>query len=142
MNDNQPAENCMSRKRFLFLTATTLAAAGCESLGPASTAAGSKPTRVIDAGPETAYSADGVYENFRAQGFFLIRSQGKLTAISSYCTHRHCKLDAEPDHSFSCPCHDSTFDPHGKVTEGPATRDLPGCPLMVDSRRHVMVTIV
>lgn len=140
MENEPPSETFMSRKRFIALTAASIAATGCQSVGGGATTS-AKPSKVIDAGPAGTYAEDGVYENFRENGFFLIRSKGKLTAMSSYCTHRRCKLDAEPDHSFSCPCHDSTFDPSGKVTEGPATRDLPGCPLQIDPRGHVMVTV-
>ncbi len=137
----------MNRKRFIILAASSLAAAGCGSVSPGTTAAAAASVaipdkkRVIDAGPSSAYPAEGIYENFRGEGFFITRRERKLAAISSYCTHRHCKLDAEPDHTFSCPCHDSTFDPVGKVTEGPATRDLPEYPLSIDSRGHVIVTI-
>ena len=130
----------MNRKRFLKLAVVTLAAAGCESLSPVNRVAGAQGGRVIDAGPASGYAADGVYEGFRRQGFFLVRKQGKLSAISSYCTHRQCKLDAEPDHSFSCPCHGSTFDAMGKVTAGPAKINLPECPLVIDARGHVLVT--
>ena len=130
----------MNRKRFIMLAATTLAAAGCKSLGPASRVAGAQGKWVIDAGPASGYAADGVYDGFRRQGFFLVRKQGKLIAISSCCTHRQCKLNAEPDHSFSCPCHGSTFDANGKVTAGPAKTDLPECPLTINAKGHVLVT--
>jgi len=58
--------------------------------------------RVVDAGPAENYGAEGVYQNFRSQGFFLIRKGGTLFAVSAICTHRKCKLTAEPDHSFYC----------------------------------------
>jgi cytochrome b6-f complex iron-sulfur subunit len=69
--------------------------------------------------------ADGVYDRFQSEGFFIVRKDGKLFALSSNCTHRRSKLDAESDHTFYCPRHGSTFSATGKVTEGPATRDLP-----------------
>lgn len=145
METNPQTENGMNRKRFIVLTATSLAAAGCagcQALGSGSAPSGSKNVRIVDAGPGSNYSTEGVYEGFRQQGFFLVRSHGKLSAISSYCTHRHCKLEAETDHSFYCPCHGSTFDPVGKVTDGPATRDLPNCPLSIDARGHVIVKVI
>ncbi len=97
---------------------------------------------MVDAGLASAYAKDGVYSEFRSVGFFVIRRGSQLTALSSYCTHRHCKLDAEQDRTFYCPCHGSTFDPAGKVTEGPATRDLPVLATSTDARGHLMVTVV
>ena len=70
-------------------------------------------------------AADGVYATFWHQGFFIVRQAPKLLALSAMCTHRRCKLDVEPDGSFSFPCHGSTFDNNGRVTHGPARRDLP-----------------
>ena len=130
----------MKRKEFLCLTC--LAAAGCQSTADNHGAsAGSRTEKTIDAGPAGAYAADGVYQNHRAQGFFLIRNGGRLIALSSICTHRTCRLDVEPDHSFHCPCHGSNFDPNGHVTEGPAVRDLPVYSVHTDERGHVMVRV-
>jgi Rieske Fe-S protein len=140
MQSHRAIEDGISRKQFLVLTAASIAAASCESLNSAGN--GATAGRTVDAGPSGRYSADGVDASFREQGFFLVRRAGKLTAISSYCTHRHCKLEAEPDRSFYCPCHGSTFDPGGKVTTGPATRNLPECPLTIDAGGHVLVTVV
>ena len=96
---------------------------------------------MINAGPVTAYAAEGIYEKFISEGFFVIRERGKLFALSSICTHKKCQVDAEPDHSFLCPCHGSTFDENGKVTQGPATRDLPVLPTNTDSAGNLMVTM-
>ena len=85
----------------------------------------------------TSASSD---ETFRKQGFFLVRKGGSLTALSAWCTHRRCKLDAEPDHTFYCPCHGSTFDTVGHVTEGPARRDLPVFAVRTEGGR-VLVTL-
>jgi Rieske Fe-S protein len=131
----------IDRKQFLFLTAAICA--GCKSLeeGPGTGAGATGQTRVVDAGPATAYAADGVYQNFGAQGFFVVRKGPNLVAVSSYCTHRRCKLTAEPDRSFYCDCHGSTFDPAGKVTHGPAIRDLPVFPSVKNAAGHLMVTV-
>jgi nitrite reductase/ring-hydroxylating ferredoxin subunit len=134
MNDNAKPDEGMNRRQFLALT-TTVVTAGCSAVSP------SQAPRLVDAGPATGFAAEGVYNNFRDQGFFLIRKDGKLFALSSYCTHRKCKLDAEPDHSFYCHCHGSTFDPAGSVTEGPATRNLPVLAMNTDARGHLVVTV-
>ena len=142
MNHDDAAPCCLSRKQFLLLAAAAVTAAGCESVSPgAGPAAAAGAGRVVDAGPGSSYSADGLYSAFLSQGFFMARRNGQLVALSSYCTHRHCKLTPEPDRSFYCDCHGSTFDPGGKVTKGPATQNLPQLPLSIDSRGHVLVTV-
>ncbi|MDR3404869.1 MAG: Rieske 2Fe-2S domain-containing protein [Chthoniobacter sp.] len=138
--DSSPDCCQFDRRGFLLLTATAVVAAGCEAVN-----SGSKPAagagKVVDAGPATAYAKEGVYSQYRDLGFFLVRRGGQLTALSAICTHRHCKLDAEPDRTFYCHCHGSTFDPAGKVTEGPAKRDLPAFTTATDPRGHLLVTV-
>ena len=97
--------------------------------------------QTYDAGPIANYAADGVYTNFHDIGFFIIRHGGKLEALSSICTHRKCKLTAESDRSFYCHCHGSTFDPDGKVTDGPAKRDLPVLATFTSESGHLMVKV-
>lgn len=97
--------------------------------------------RVVNAGPAGNYSTDGVYATFRSQGFFIVRRGEKLFALSSICTHKKCKLDAEPNRSFYCHCHGSTFDPNGHVTAGPARRDLPEMPTSVDENGQLLVWV-
>jgi Rieske Fe-S protein len=100
-----------------------MAATGCESTMANQPAAGVPKT--VNIGVAKNYVADGVYTRYRNAGFFVVRQGEKLFAVSSYCTHRKCKLSAEADRSFYCPCHGSTFNPKGQVTKGPARLDLP-----------------
>ena len=129
----------MNRRQFLLWTAAVVS--GCQSADHSSTVAAPGPERLIDAGPVNGFAADGVYTRFREQGFFIVRQGEKLFALSSYCTHRKCKLTAEADHSFHCKCHGSNFDPSGKVTEGPARRDLPVLPTVTDEKGELKVTV-
>ncbi len=47
----------------------------------------------------------------------------KFLALNITCTHKKC--DTEFDGSgFACPCHGSTYDKNGKVTNGPAKKNL------------------
>ncbi len=112
----------INRRQFLLLT--TAAAAGCKTVTDNGVSTVTKE-RVVNAGAAGDYAADGVYGRFRNQGFFVVRQGETVFAVSAICTHRKCKLAAEPDHSFLCPCHGSTFDPRGRVIKGPARRDLP-----------------
>ncbi|HXV05814.1 MAG TPA: Rieske 2Fe-2S domain-containing protein [Solirubrobacterales bacterium] len=73
---------------------------------------------------------------------------GGILAYSKVCTHAGCAValyrkprfpQAEPAPALVCPCHYSTFDPAegGKVIFGPAGRELPQLPLMVDAAGHL-----
>ena len=125
----------IDRRHFLCLTAGTAAFAATDRIGLA--AAGN----VIDAGPVGNFATDGVYSDFRTEGFFVIRKGGKLSALSSVCTHRKVQVTAEHDCSFYCKRHGSTFDPSGHVIKGPATRDLPELATSVNGAGHLLVTV-
>jgi Rieske Fe-S protein len=112
----------MDRRQFLALTTAT---AVCTAVGCLARGAPGGTPQVVDAGPVSNFAADGVYDTFRDQGFFLIRHGGKLSALSAYCTHRAVTLKAEPDGTFYCKRHGSTFASNGHVTLGPAKKDLP-----------------
>jgi cytochrome b6-f complex iron-sulfur subunit len=127
----------LNRRQFLLLSAAFLA--GCKTADDAISPAGGE--RTVDAGPAGDYAADGVYNRFQYKGFFVVRQGEKLFALSAICTHRKCRLAAEPDRTFYCKCHGSTFDPAGHVTEGPARRDLPVYPVSTDARGRLLVTI-
>ena len=126
----------LTRREFLLLTAGMVA--GCKAVDGNSIAS---QERTVNAGPVRNYAADGVYNHFRDQGFFIIRRGDQLFALSAICTHRKCKLTAEPDRSFLCPCHGSTFDPTGHVTEGPARRDLPTLPTDTNEQGQLIVNV-
>jgi nitrite reductase/ring-hydroxylating ferredoxin subunit len=128
----------LNRRTFLILGATF--AAGCAAPGGAGHFSG-KGERVVSAGPASQYLADGVYTRYRDFGFFIVRRGATLLALSAVCTHRKCKLNAEPDKSFYCPCHGSTFDPSGHVTEGPARRDLLVFSTVTDDNGQLLVKI-
>ncbi len=128
----------VNRRTFLFLSAAF--AAGCATPDGANFSSSNKE-RIVSAGPAGQYLADGIYARFRDSGFFLVRRGANLFAISAICTHRKCKLDSEPDKTFYCPCHGSTFDANGKVTEGPARRDLPVFELSTDENGNLLVKV-
>lgn len=139
---NPPAG--ISRRQFLILTAAAALVAGGRAQadnGNAEASVANQADRVINAGAIGNYAADGLYEKFRDQGFFVVRKGEKLFAISSSCTHRRCKLTAESNRSFYCPCHGSKFDSNGKVTEGPARRDLPTLPSFTNETGELFVRV-
>jgi Rieske Fe-S protein len=139
----------IDRRQFIVVAAAT--AWGCQrkdssatqpATSPAATAPSSAPSeKVVDAGALAQFSTDQVYDGFRQQGFFVIRRDGKLFALSSICTHKGCKVRVADDQTFFCKCHGSTFDRDGKVTKKPATRDLPRLAVVTDERHHVLVNL-
>lgn len=133
----------INRRQFLLLATATAACAAmdCPVLAANGDSATGGPERVIDAGPVGDFAADGVYDRFRDQGFFVIHKGGKLFALSSICTHRKFLLKAQPDCSFYCKRHGSAFDPGGHVTEGPAKRDLPVLVTSVNETGRLLVQV-
>jgi Rieske Fe-S protein len=128
----------LNRRAFLILSASFTA--GCAAPGGATFASDSKE-KVINAGPASQYLADDVYIRYRDAGIFIIRKGAELFAVSSICTHRNCKLNSQPDKSFYCPCHGSTFDPNGKVTKSPARKDLPRFPVSTNDAGELIVKL-
>jgi len=128
----------INRREFLIVAAAF--AAGCSSMENAGPPSAGR-NRLVNAGPVGSYFFNGIYSDFRTQGFFVIRQGDKLFALSSICTHRRCLLDAEPNRSFLCPCHGSTFDPNGHVTEGPARRDLPTLETLINEKGELLVKV-
>jgi Rieske Fe-S protein len=126
--------NDIRRRDFLILAASVLAGSTAVRAYPAG-------ERVVDVGPASKYAKDGVYAAFESQGFFIVRKGNQLFALSAFCTHRKCKLAAQSDRSFYCRCHGSTFDPNGKVTEGPAKRDLLPLSVTVNDKGNLLVKV-
>ena len=59
-----------------------------------------------------------------AKRVIVIRaSQTKFIALNLTCTHKQCEVEYDGE-SFQCPCHGSEYDKHGKVTNGPAKKNL------------------
>ena len=140
MPDSANATAGMNRRQFLLVTVLAVLA-GRQTLSAADRPSGASAGRVVNAGPVGNFAADGLYDGFLDQGFFVIRKGKELLALSSDCTHRQCRLKVGSHRSFYCPCHGSTFDPSGKVTAGPAKRDLPLLPSVTDENGQFLVTV-
>ncbi len=55
---------------------------------------------------------------------FISRTgDSKFLTLSLLCTHKKCSVDYTGS-GFECPCHGSTYNSSGKVTKGPATKNL------------------
>ena len=67
----------------------------------------------------------GKVVDYRKLGaFYLVADARGVFALTAVCTHRGCLVLAEGPEGFGCPCHDSAYDLHGEVTEGPAKLPL------------------
>jgi Rieske Fe-S protein len=47
-----------------------------------------------------------------------------LLVFTATCPHMNCTVDLQPDKTFACPCHHSSFSAEGQVLLGPAPRPL------------------
>ena len=129
----------MDRKQFIVQVSILAGGFPCLCSGKGSDTP--QGERKVNAGPVSNFAADGLYVGLRDKGFFVIRKGPKLVVLSSMCTHRKCRLSGAPDQSFFCDCHGSTFDSSGKVTEGPATRDLPEFASFTDTNGYLIVIV-
>jgi ferredoxin-NADP reductase len=52
-------------------------------------------------------------------------SEGKIHKLSPFCTHLGCVVEwNDGDKQWDCPCHGASYTKDGKVTSGPARKDL------------------
>ena len=60
-------------------------------------------------------------------------SVGNYLAFSAACPHQCCPISFDAAHAeFVCPCHGSTFDIRGRVSNGPAPNGLQPLPACAD----------
>jgi len=72
--------------------------------------------------PEVVLGREG--KNFDSKYRVFIESgKGKVRVQTAVCTHLGCTVKIA-DTGYACPCHGSTYDRYGRVTGGPAPRDL------------------
>ena len=131
-------------RRELLGTAITLAAA-CVLCCPAGGLFAAPPTNgpagEFDAGPVSAFAADGVYDvHVTAHKVLILRSGKQLIAASAVCPHRNklVQKTGKADPAILCPAHDSTFDASGVVLNGPAKTSLPRFAVRLD-KGHLFV---
>ncbi len=92
----------------------------------------SEPPTTIRAGDVDNYEPGQVYNQYKDQGFWVVRSREGddrnrdiLYALSTVCTHLGCTPSwLENEKKFKCPCHGSGFKISGVNFEGPAPRPL------------------
>jgi nitrite reductase/ring-hydroxylating ferredoxin subunit len=83
----------------------------------------------------SAIFTDGRYADpiCEQNSFYIVKTKpGQYAAYSIGCPHQCCYVEIKGS-SVSCPCHGSKFNLlTGKVTAGPATKNLPSLPVSTD----------
>ena len=133
-----------------FVTAVACAACLC-GLGTnaelladdSSTAAPSTaPSSTVDVGLKSDYGVDGITSTWATfpNRFAVVRSEGKIFASTTVCTHRGGTLRWHPElDCYVCPRHGANFDIDGNVTKGPAKMPLTRYAISVDANGHLIV---
>jgi cytochrome b6-f complex iron-sulfur subunit len=144
---SQPVKNRLNRREFFsFLTlawATFAAAMG----GMASLIfrylypnVNFEPKMEFVAGSTDNYD-NGVDERWKNSfGVWMMKSEGKLVALSNICTHLGCIPNWLPaELKFKCPCHGSGYYMTGINFEGPAPRPLERYKIFINAEGLVVV---
>ncbi len=83
----------------------------------------SEITKVINLSDYPDLGSVGGYASVGGKTMVFRTGETKFLALSTVCTHKKCEVEYNGS-DFECPCHGSTFTKTGKVTGGPATKNL------------------
>ena len=84
-----------------------------------------EPPSKFKAGFPDGFEEGKVTDRYKDQNTWVVRSEGKIYALSTTCTHLGCTPNwLEREAKFKCPCHGSGFYISGINFEGPAPRPL------------------
>ncbi len=83
----------------------------------------SEQAKVINLADYPALGSTGGHEMINSNTIVIRTGSNKFTALNTVCTHKKCDVEFSGD-GFECPCHGSTFSKTGKVTNGPAKKNL------------------
>lgn len=93
--------------------------------------------KIINIADYPALASAGGYAMITDKVIVIRKSSTKFIAINIVCTHKKCDVDYDGK-SFECPCHGSTFDGNGKVTDGPAQKNLKSYKVTFDSSDNTL----
>ena len=99
----------------------------------------------VRCGPLKKYAAmapgdvNNEYKPEKPSGFWIIRGEDRIAALSIICTHLGCIPSWLPnDRKFKCPCHGSGYKQDGTNFEGPAPRPLERFKIYLDGEDVVV----
>jgi len=141
-------ENKINRRDFLVkgvkaaaLGAVTLSAFDIVKLAAAvkdsESVTGSGGDKVINLSDYPELGSAGGYAEVAKNVLVIRTSSSKFIALNTVCTHKKCDVDFDGN-SFECPCHGSTFTKTGKVTNGPATKNLKSYRTVYDADNNTL----
>ena len=93
--------------------------------------------KIINISDYPSLSSVGGYAMITKTVIVIRKSSSKFIALSTICTHKKCDVDYDGN-GFECPCHGSTYDKNGKVTNGPATKNLKSYKVTFDSDENTL----
>jgi len=140
-------KSTLPRRSFLKLGFTVLGTAAALEIGGASLLYlrpdnfSAKFGRVINAGSVDSF-APGSTTEFPEGRFYLIRSQdGGFLAVHNRCPHLGCTVSWQAERqTFHCPCHASSFDGYGDLTNPPVPRPLDTFPVSIEDNTVMVDT--
>lgn len=71
----------------------------------------------------------------------LFHTDDGFSALSLVCTHLGCSVNPTPE-GFACPCHNSHYNPEGKVIQGPAVKPLQRLEVKVNTQGRLILSTV
>jgi nitrite reductase/ring-hydroxylating ferredoxin subunit len=130
----------MSRRDFLVTAAATAAVISLPILQSRADDAPPKASaKPVNVGPLGSFDKDGIFDKWaNSDKFFIIREDGKLYAVTVFCTHKGFPLISRGQDLF-CTKHKSDFSLEGTVTGGPAKSSLPRFAIKLDDQKNVIV---
>src|SRR3954470_5124747 len=103
---------------------------GGSPTSPASSAAAAGPVLVAASKVPVGGAVEARDPKTGRSVYVLPLQAGKYTALDRTCPHAGCEVSfVSRTAGFVCPCHQSSFDPSGAVTHGPATSGLTKVPV-------------
>lgn len=139
--------NRISRREFLKKSAIGIAIGGTafSSLNLESFTKSSTSTSVIISGDDLliklsenpSLSKPGGSLRVNDEIMLIRKSETEFIAVKTICTHKGCDVELEGN-KFVCPCHGSEYTIEGKLTEGPAKKDLTTYPVEFNSGEGVI----
>ncbi len=130
--ENEKTSHQNSRRDFLkkSFTGVILGTVAASCINVEKLLAAAETYEVSSGGAPKTFSLSDYPELGNKGGYAMVSSKvivinkgGKYIALDMTCTHKKQLVEFDGT-KFSCPAHGSEFDGSGKVTEGPATKNL------------------